>query len=29
MNLQMQYDLRIAEDYLADVLEKEIIPIAT
>ncbi len=27
LNLQMQYDLRIAEDNLADVLEKEIIPI--
>jgi len=28
LNLQMQYDLRIAEESLADVLEREIIPIA-
>ena len=28
LNLQMQYDLRVAEDNLEDVLEREIIPIA-
>ena len=28
LNLQMQYDLRIAEDSLAGVLEREVIPIA-
>jgi addiction module HigA family antidote len=27
LNLQMQYDLRIAEESLADVLEREVIPI--
>lgn len=28
LNLQMQYDLRIAQDNLADVLDREVIPIA-
>jgi addiction module HigA family antidote len=28
LNLQMQYDLRIAQDSLADVLDREVIPIA-
>jgi addiction module HigA family antidote len=28
LNLQMHYDLRIAEESLADVLEREVIPIA-
>jgi addiction module HigA family antidote len=28
LNLQMQYDLRIAEESLAGVLEREVIPIA-
>jgi addiction module HigA family antidote len=28
LNLQMQYDLRVAEDNLEGVLEREIIPIA-
>jgi addiction module HigA family antidote len=28
LNLQMQYDLRVAEESLAGVLEREVIPIA-
>jgi addiction module HigA family antidote len=28
LNLQMQYDLRIAQDSLGDVLDREVIPIA-
>jgi addiction module HigA family antidote len=28
LNLQMQYDLRVAEENLAGVLEREVIPIA-